>query len=145
MQDTRFSHLHATGIAGVIVILTAEVERAVNHKMRQVVCGAAALRGGLGADDTKCQDDFGRGMLVGQDVGGLAFATVATVQTADDAIGRQDDRARHASGIGRPPDYRSGVGYSPVPSRIRHDDIDGWAIEVGRPATWRFHRWLFAR
>ncbi len=41
MRD--FGHFHAAGVAGMVVVLAAQVQRAMDDQMRQMVAGAAAL------------------------------------------------------------------------------------------------------
>jgi hypothetical protein len=70
----------------MVVILAAEVQRPVDNQMRQVMSWAAPLRCRLRPNNTQRQDDFRRGMLISQDVGGLVLAPMASVQTSDHAI-----------------------------------------------------------
>ena len=43
VQDAGFGHFHAAGVAGMVVVLTAQVQRAVDDQMRQVMRRAAGL------------------------------------------------------------------------------------------------------
>ena len=89
MQDTRFGHFHAAGVAGSIVVMTAQVQGAMNHEMRQMMCHAPAGRRRFSPYDAKRQHDFRRGGFVCQNVGRFVSSAVSRVQAPDEAIAGQ--------------------------------------------------------
>jgi hypothetical protein len=50
VQDARFGEFHAARIAGVVMVVAGEMQRAVHHQVRQVVRWQAASGGGLAPD-----------------------------------------------------------------------------------------------
>jgi hypothetical protein len=90
VQDAGFLQLHAAGFAGFVVVVAAQVQGAVDHKVGQVVGGGAARGGGLAADGAEGEHDVAAGeaahRLEGENVGGFVAVPVARIQKLHGAV-----------------------------------------------------------
>ena len=81
VQDARLRQFHAARLAGMVVVVAAQVQRAVHDQMRQVMrrppAGRARPRAGPRRAPARIS---GAGAVVGQHIGGLVAAAVARVQ-----------------------------------------------------------------
>jgi hypothetical protein len=123
----------------MVMVLANQVQRSMDDEMRKMVPRPPPLCGRFRPDNAQRQDYLSGRLLIRQHIRGLILPAMAPVQPTHDAVRRQDDRSCHTRGASRPPRDHSGIPYQSVPSRIRHDDIDGRTIEAGRPGTRRFH------
>ena len=75
MQQAGFGHFHAASVAGTIMFVAPQVQRAVHHQMGHVMRDTPAGRRRLSPDDTQGQHQFGRRVFIGQDVGCLLYTS----------------------------------------------------------------------
>ena len=127
VQDARLGQFHAARVAGVVVVVPGEVQRAMHHQMRQMVRGAARRRRRPRAGSRRAPAAFpaaGRGgrrsarwsACCGRDARAFSrwTAAVGGQHHGAPAAGARPARAASASACG----------ISAAPSRVGHDDAN---------------------
>ena len=102
VQQAGFGHFHAAGVAGMVVIVAQQMQRAMHDQMRQVMRHAPARRRRLAPDDAKRQHQFRRRMLIGQHVGGFVASAVPRVQLAHQPVVREHHADAQAAASAAP-------------------------------------------
>ncbi len=141
MEQAGFGHFHAAGVAGVVVVMALQMQRAMHDQMRQMMGDAASGGGGFAPDHAQSEDHFGRRGFVGKDVGGFVFAAMAGVQVLDQAVSGQHDIGVGGRDYQRPGNERTGAGHDAVPGWVHDGDpksIFGLLVKGGPPSV-RFH------
>ena len=130
VQDARLGHLHAARLAGVVVVVAGQVQRAVHHQMRQMVRRAACRRRRLPPHRAEGQDDLARqaGAAVdrsarwsaccARDARAFSRRTVRSVVSTTVAAPPFTARAARAASAAAP-------GISAAPGRLGNDDRGG--------------------